>query len=104
MAKLSKAIAAFILALIDQGIIGQQQIAKAVPKTQADALSGYPDVQFIAADSKQGFQWPYLLFVPANLAHASHPTKARLMIVPNNMSRTSDDPLVHLVSALHEEH
>lgn len=104
MTKLSKLVVALVLAFVGPGIVGQQQVAKPVPKTQADAMADYPDVQLIAADPKRGFQWPYLLFVPANLANASHPTKARLMVVPNNTGHTSDDPLVHLTSALHEEH
>jgi dienelactone hydrolase len=104
MTKFSKLVVALALTFISLGIVSQQQVAKPTPTTQADAMADYPDVQLISADPEQGFQWPYLLFVPANLADASHPTKARLMVVPNNTGHTSDDPLVHLISALHEEY
>jgi hypothetical protein len=104
MTKISNLLVAVAVAFICLGTVGQEQDAKPTPKTQADAMADYPDVQLISADSKHGFQWPYLLFVPANLANAPAPHESAADGCADNTGHTSDDPLVHLISALHEEY
>lgn len=62
----------------------------------------YADPIRIAADAKKGFDYPYFLFVPANLLDHSKQIHARLLVVPNNTGTVSDDESVHERSALRE--
>ena len=43
------------------------------------------------------------MFVPKALTAVAHPVKARLLIVPNNTGKVSDDPLVHLLAAMDDK-
>lgn len=54
------------------------------------ALLAADEIIRVEADAQKGFQWPYFLSVPKN------PVKpAFLLVEPNNMGRSSDDPKVH---------
>ena len=65
-------------------------------QSQSTLLPSDPVIVVPAAPDK-GFNFPYVLYLPADVTKASHPY---LLVEPNNTGDVSDDFSVHLLSAI----